>query len=105
MASKSFMYFSEVFFKGSSLIKPLAIREVKAAHVGKLVVISGIVIRSTEVKPMASVMTYTCDTCGCETYQPVNFFYRKLLVIFMNYEIVQSKKEVCHLRILVLLNK
>lgn len=54
--------------------KPLAIREVKAAHVGKLVVISGIVIRSTEVKPMASVMTYTCDTCGCETYQPVNGF-------------------------------
>ncbi|KAK6113248.1 DNA replication licensing factor mcm7-B [Brugia pahangi] len=61
----------EVFFKGSSISKPLAIREVKAAHVGKLVVISGIVIRSTEVKPMASVMTYTCDTCGCETYQPI----------------------------------
>ncbi|KAM3715918.1 DNA replication licensing factor mcm7-A [Dirofilaria immitis] len=61
----------EVFFKGSCLIKPLAIREVKAAHVGKLVIISGIVIRSTEVKPMASVITYTCDTCGCETYQPV----------------------------------
>uniref|UniRef100_A0A1I7VQ02 DNA replication licensing factor MCM7 n=1 Tax=Loa loa TaxID=7209 RepID=A0A1I7VQ02_LOALO len=61
----------EIFFKGSSTSKPLAIREVKAAHVGKLVVISGIVIRSTEVKPMASVMTYTCDTCGCETYQPI----------------------------------
>ncbi|VDM07720.1 unnamed protein product [Wuchereria bancrofti] len=61
----------EVFFKESSISKPLAIREVKAAHVGKLVVISGIVIRSTEVKPMASVMTYTCDTCGCETYQPI----------------------------------
>nr|CDP92779.1 Bm9143 [Brugia malayi] len=61
----------EVFFKGSSISKPLAIREVKAAHVGKLIVISGIVIRSTEVKPMASVMTYTCDTCGYETYQPI----------------------------------
>ncbi|KAL3990843.1 DNA replication licensing factor MCM7 [Acanthocheilonema viteae] len=61
----------EVFFKGSSMSKALAIREVKAAHIGKLVVISGIVIRSTEVKPMASVMTYTCDTCGCETYQPI----------------------------------
>uniref|UniRef100_A0A1I8EVB8 DNA helicase n=1 Tax=Wuchereria bancrofti TaxID=6293 RepID=A0A1I8EVB8_WUCBA len=24
-----------------------------------------------QVKPMASVMTYTCDTCGCETYQPI----------------------------------
>ncbi|VDK59607.1 unnamed protein product [Gongylonema pulchrum] len=61
----------EIFFKGSALNKPLAIREVKAAHVGKLVTVTGIVIRATEVKPLASVMTYTCDTCGCETYQPI----------------------------------
>lgn len=73
------------------MTKPLAIREVKAAHVGKLVTISGVVIRATEVKPMASVMTYTCDTCGCETYQPVSavfflcsevFFQRNFLPFF-----------------------
>ena len=32
----------------------------------------GIVIRATEVKPMMSVATYTCDRCGGEAYQPVS---------------------------------
>uniref|UniRef100_A0A0M3HGR1 DNA replication licensing factor MCM7 n=1 Tax=Ascaris lumbricoides TaxID=6252 RepID=A0A0M3HGR1_ASCLU len=61
----------EVAFKSRTLDKPLSVREVKAAQVGKLVTVSGVVIRATEVKPMASVITYTCDTCGSETYQPV----------------------------------
>lgn len=52
--------------------KPIAIREVKANNVGKLVTVRGIVTRSTEVKPMIVVATYTCDRCGAETYQPVN---------------------------------
>uniref|UniRef100_A0A914RN50 DNA replication licensing factor MCM7 n=1 Tax=Parascaris equorum TaxID=6256 RepID=A0A914RN50_PAREQ len=60
----------EVAFKSRTLDKPLSVREVKAAQVGKLVTVSGVVIRATEVKPMASVITYTCDTCGSETYQP-----------------------------------
>lgn len=51
--------------------KALAVRDVKAEQIGKLVTVRGIVIRSTEVKPMSSVITYTCDTCGSETYQPV----------------------------------
>lgn len=52
-------------------MKPFSVREIKAEHVGKLVSVRGVVIRATEVKPQASVLTYTCDTCGCETYQPV----------------------------------
>lgn len=55
-----------------SLRKPLAIRDVKAEHIGKLVTVKGIVTRCTEVKPMLSVATYTCDQCGAETYQPIN---------------------------------
>lgn len=51
--------------------KTVPIREVKAEHVGRLVTVRGIVTRSTEVKPMMSVATYTCDQCGAETYQPV----------------------------------
>lgn len=39
---------------------------------GKLVTVRGIITRSTEVKPMMIVATYTCDRCGAETYQPVN---------------------------------
>lgn len=64
--------FSEIYFKAMSTDKPIAIREVKATNVGKLVTVRGIVTRSTEVKPMIVVATYTCDRCGAETYQPVN---------------------------------
>ena len=64
--------FSEVYFKSMS-DRPFApIRDVKAAHIGKLVKVKGIVTRATEVKPMMIVATYTCDQCGSETYQPVS---------------------------------
>lgn len=43
-----------------------------AKDIGKLVTVRGIVTRCTEVKPMMSVATYTCDQCGAETYQPVS---------------------------------
>jgi len=61
----------EVYFKASSSDKALPIREVKARHIGKLTNVRGIVIRATEVKPMMTVATYTCDKCGVETYQPI----------------------------------
>lgn len=54
--------------------KALSIRDIKADHIGKLVSVRGIVTRSTEVKPMMKVATYTCDRCGSETYQPINSF-------------------------------
>ncbi|TKR81133.1 hypothetical protein L596_015062 [Steinernema carpocapsae] len=62
----------EVYFKTRASDKVLSVREITAPQVGKLVTLGGIVIRATEVKPMGSVITYTCDTCGCETYQPVS---------------------------------
>eukprot|EP00118_Oscarella_pearsei_P026043 m.309283 g.309283 ORF g.309283 m.309283 type:complete len:723 (+) comp45987_c0_seq1:618-2786(+) len=61
----------EVYFKQASAVKSLSIRQVKAQNIGKLVTIRGIVTRSTEVKPMMKVATYTCDQCGAETYQPI----------------------------------
>ena len=47
-------------------------REVKADSIGKLVTVRGIVTRATEVKPVMTVATYTCDQCGAESYQPVS---------------------------------
>uniref|UniRef100_A0A915DSI2 DNA replication licensing factor MCM7 n=1 Tax=Ditylenchus dipsaci TaxID=166011 RepID=A0A915DSI2_9BILA len=61
----------EIYFKTRDLVKPLPVRELKASCVGKLVSVRGVCIRSTEVKPLANVITYTCDACGNETYQPV----------------------------------
>ncbi|XP_077987692.1 DNA replication licensing factor mcm7-like [Glandiceps talaboti] len=62
----------EIYFKAPSQTKPLAIRDVKADSIGKLVNVRGIVTRATEVKPMMTVATYTCDQCGSETYQVIN---------------------------------
>ncbi|CAH1782437.1 unnamed protein product [Owenia fusiformis] len=69
---KELMRRYEVYFKAQNDTKPLAIRQVKASSIGKLVVVKGIVTRATEVKPMMTVATYTCDQCGCETYQPIS---------------------------------
>ncbi|XP_041482371.1 DNA replication licensing factor mcm7-like [Lytechinus variegatus] len=62
----------ELYFKTSSQQKALSVRDIKADRIGKLVQVRGIVTRSTEVKPMMTVATYTCDQCGAETYQPIN---------------------------------
>ncbi|KAI1305937.1 DNA replication licensing factor mcm7-B [Halotydeus destructor] len=62
----------EVYFSPLQQSKALSVRQVKATHIGKLVTMKGIVVRTTEVKPMITVATYTCDQCGAETYQPIN---------------------------------
>lgn len=61
----------KLYFKPESHEKAIPVREVKAQHIGKLVTISGVITRSSEVKPMLTVATYTCDTCAAETYQPI----------------------------------
>ncbi|CAF0890828.1 unnamed protein product [Adineta ricciae] len=61
----------ELYFKPPSTQKPLSVRQVKANQIGKLISVKGVVTRATEVKPMISVATYTCDICGSETYQPI----------------------------------
>ena len=68
-------------------LKPVAVRDLRAKFVGKLVFLKGVVIRCTEVKPMASVITYTCDTCSTEVFQPVclRFRLKKVLVINMEF--------------------
>jgi DNA replication licensing factor MCM7 len=60
----------EVVFKPVSL-EPTPIRDILAQHVGRLMSFRGVVVRTTEVKPQISVVCYTCDQCGCETFQCV----------------------------------
>ncbi len=64
---------SEVYFKQTARYKPLSVRNVKADSIGKLTMVRGIVTRTTEVKPVMTVATYTCDQCGAESYQPVSY--------------------------------
>lgn len=70
-------YPSELFRRAEICFKPAMlqstpIREVRAAHIGKLVTVRGIVTRVTDVKPKISVACYTCDQCGDETFQKVS---------------------------------
>nr|CCA20701.1 conserved hypothetical protein [Albugo laibachii Nc14] len=53
-------------------LKPVAIRHVKARHVGALVRITGMVTRVSNVKPLLTVATYTCEICAFEVFQEVN---------------------------------
>uniref|UniRef100_T2MG55 DNA replication licensing factor MCM7 n=1 Tax=Hydra vulgaris TaxID=6087 RepID=T2MG55_HYDVU len=62
----------EIQFKHSSQQKAESVRNIKAERIGKLSVVRGIVTRCTEVKPVMSVATYTCDRCGAEAYQCIN---------------------------------
>jgi len=66
----------EVYFQSkrdeNGNVSPISVRQVKAGMIGKLVTIKGIVTRTTEVKPMITVATYTCDQCGSESYQPIS---------------------------------
>lgn len=61
---------AEVFFKPINL-HATPIRQVQAEHVGKFVTVRGIVTRCTDTKPQVVIATYTCDQCGCETFQQV----------------------------------
>jgi DNA replication licensing factor MCM7 len=53
-------------------MKAVPIRDVRAAKVGTLVRIKGMVTRVSNVKPLITVATYTCEACAYEVYQEVN---------------------------------
>ncbi|CDO73635.1 hypothetical protein BN946_scf185014.g105 [Trametes cinnabarina] len=50
----------------------MAVRDVKGAHLGRLITVRGIVTRVSEVKPLLRVNAYTCDVCGSETFQDIS---------------------------------
>ncbi|THH09436.1 hypothetical protein EW146_g8682 [Bondarzewia mesenterica] len=50
----------------------MAVRDVRGAHLGKLITVRGIVTRVSEVKPLLLVNAYTCDHCGSETFQEIS---------------------------------
>lgn len=78
------MTFSEVYFKDFSDAKAYSVRDIKADKIGKLVTVRGIVTKTTEVKPMIIVATYTCDECGSEVSQTVSKLNSNyVLIVFL----------------------
>jgi DNA replicative helicase MCM subunit Mcm2 (Cdc46/Mcm family) len=55
-----------------TVTKPLSLRQVRAQSLGRLVTVTGMVVRASDVKPSCVVATYACDNCGAELYQIVN---------------------------------
>jgi DNA replication licensing factor MCM7 len=56
----------------SPTTKHRPLRSVRSGDVGSLVTLKGVVTRVSDVQPLLQVATYTCQTCGFESYQPVN---------------------------------
>ncbi|RYG67718.1 hypothetical protein EON64_06855, partial [archaeon] len=54
-----------------SSVKARKLREVRAEDIGHLVVVKGLVVRASSVRPRAEVLTYTCEVCGSEIFQPL----------------------------------
>ena len=53
--------------------KPVGpLRGLRAPDIGSLVKVRGIVTRTSDVKPLLEVITYTCETCGREIYHDVS---------------------------------
>ncbi|KAL4871934.1 hypothetical protein BDV12DRAFT_13692 [Aspergillus spectabilis] len=52
--------------------KALAVRNVRAEHLGSLITVRGITTRVSDVKPAVQINAYTCDRCGNEVFQPVS---------------------------------
>ncbi|CAH8630580.1 unnamed protein product [Heterobilharzia americana] len=46
--------------------------ELLRRFIGHLIQVRGVVTRATEVKPLITTATYTCDHCGAESYQEIN---------------------------------
>lgn len=52
--------------------KPMAVRSIRADHIGSLVTLRGMVTRVSEVKPYLQVDAYACDECGAEAFQEIS---------------------------------
>lgn len=81
-----------MYFKDFSDTKAYSVRDIKADKIGKLVTVRGIVTKTTEVKPMIVVATYTCDECGSEVSQPVkrlSFIFHLYIFICSHYCVIQ----------------
>ncbi|KAG8419763.1 Belongs to the MCM [Metarhizium acridum] len=51
--------------------KALAVRQVRGDHMGHLITVRAIATRVSDVKPIVQISAYTCDSCGCEIFQPI----------------------------------
>ena len=49
----------------------VSLRQIRSRSMGRLVTVTGMIARASDVKPCCQVATYSCDSCGVEVYQVV----------------------------------
>ena len=47
----------------------VSLRHVRSKSMGRIVTITGMIVKASDVKPMLQVAAYTCDVCGAELYR------------------------------------
>ena len=47
----------------------VSLRHVRSKSMGRIVTITGMIVKASDVKPMLQVASYTCDVCGAELYR------------------------------------
>eukprot|EP00934_Nitzschia_sp_Nitz4_P001170 Nitzschia sp. Nitz4//scaffold29_size155292//46738//49469//NITZ4_002648-RA/size155292-augustus-gene-0.224-mRNA-1//-1//CDS//3329546418//1170//frame0 len=70
-----FPFSNQHLSKAQLVVNPppaVSLRHVRAKSMGRLVTVTGMIVRATDVKPFCHVATYTCDVCGAEIYQLLN---------------------------------
>ena len=68
---KSLIRRFEVSIRPSATEPVRKLREVRAQDIGHLLRVKGMVTRISDVKPQASVVAYTCETCACTLFEEV----------------------------------
>ena len=62
----------EMVFVPRTHSRSIPLRQIRGKHIGKLVMVRGIVTKQTDVKAEMKVATYKCDTCSGMVYQSIN---------------------------------
>ena len=56
-------------YSAGSIPRGVSLRHVRSKSMGRIVTITGMIVKASDVKPMLQVAAYTCDVCGTELYR------------------------------------
>jgi DNA replicative helicase MCM subunit Mcm2 (Cdc46/Mcm family) len=63
----------------TQVVAPISLRQIRSKAVGKLMSVTGMIVRCSDVKPSCQVATYSCDSCGAEIYQVLPIYNKEFM--------------------------
>ncbi|MEM3754663.1 MAG: LAGLIDADG family homing endonuclease, partial [Candidatus Bathyarchaeia archaeon] len=61
-------YVKKVTVRFRKLQEKISLRKIESTHIGKLIMVEGIIVRASVVKPLLLVATFKCKKCGANSY-------------------------------------